>query len=438
MQRIGDNRVQNIIISGGRIIDPLAGRDEPGDLYIVRGQIASAPAEHWDCQIDARGCIVSPGLIDLHVSFREPGDEKDETIVSGTAAALAGGFAAVACFPDSIPAVDNRAAVEFIQLQTERATHCRILPLGAITKERAGKELAEIGQLVEAGAVAFTDGKQPVANAEIMRRALEYVRMFGRPILNLPLVPELSANGVMHEGYYSTLLGLPAIPAAAEEIMVARDIALAELTGAHVHLMCLSTAGSVELVRRAKGRGIPVTADVAVHNLLLDDSAVQSFDTNVKVLPPLRTPRDRDALLAGLQDGTIDAISSDHQPFAAEKKDIEFDAAPFGIVGLETLLPLCVTELIRTERLSWTQWIQAVAVNPARILRLPPATLRPGTPASVTVIDPQAEWEIDPQRFLSRSRNTPFAGRRVSGKAVAVVVDGVLRYSLQHDLVPAV
>lgn len=419
-----------IRIQGGRIIDPARQIDRVGDLLLREGRVVGIdePADPVDETIDAAGLIVCPGLIDLHVALREPGHEEDETIASGTAAALAGGFTSVACLPDTSPVVDNRAAAEFIVLQAERAGHCNVFPLGAVTKDHAAEELAEIGQLVEGGAVAFTGAKRPIADAEIMRRALEYTRMFNRPIFNHPQVPELVAKGVMHDGYYSTLLGLRGMPAASESIMIGRDIALAEMTGGRVHLMCVSTIDAVEQIRRAKARGIAVTADVAPHHLALTDESLQSFDSNFKVDPPLRTPEHIAALIAGLKDGTIDALCSDHQPYADEKNSVEVDLAPFGIVGLETLLPLCVKCLIEPGHLTWPELIAKLTTGPARILNLDKGTLRPGADADVTLIDPEAEWIIDPARFRSLSRNTPFAGWNVRGRASTVLVAGQVRY----------
>jgi dihydroorotase len=331
--------------------------------------------------------------------------------------------------PDTSPVIDNRAAAEFILLQAERAGHCHVYPLGAVTKNHEGKELAEIGQLVEGGAVGFTDSKKPVANAEIMRRALEYTKMFNRPVFNHPQVPELAAGGVMHEGFVSTLLGLRGIPAAAEEIMVDRDIALAEMTGSRLHLMCISTVNGVEMVRRAKARGVKVTASVTPHHLALTDDLMRTFDSNYKVDPPLRSSEHIAALVEGLKDGTLDCISSDHQPYAAEKKDHELDLVPFGIVGLETLLPVCIKMLIEPGHLNWSQLVAALTVKPARILQIPKGTLAAGAVADVTVIDPAAEWTIDPARFRSKGRNSPFAGWKVRGRAQAVIVEGAVRYS---------
>ncbi len=427
-----------LVIRGGRIIDPSQNVDRVGDLVIEDGRVVGidVPASP-DEVLDAAGLLVVPGLIDCQVALREPGFEEDETIVTGTAAALAGGLTSVACLPDTVPVVDNRAAAEFVQLQSDRAGHCNVFPLGAVTKDHAGQELAEIGQLVEGGAIGFTDGKTPVANAEVMRRALQYTRMFDRPILCHPQVPELVQDGVMHEGFYSTLLGLRGMPPAAEEIMTARDVALAELTGGRIHLMCLSTDGAVDLVRRAKKRGVRVTASVAVHNLLLTDAEMRSFDPNLKVDPPLRSQDHVDALIAGLKDGTIDVITSDHQPVAEEKKDRELDLAPFGISGLETLLPLCVKALIEPGHLTWPQLIDKLSTQPARVLGLKKGTLQPGADADVTLIDPELEWTVDPQQFLSKSRNTPFAGWKVRGRATRVLVGGQVRYTLSEGVLAA-
>ena len=420
----------SILIRGGRIIDPSQEIDTEGDLLLRDGKVVGidvSAGASADEVFDASGLIVSPGWIDSQVALREPGDETDETTATGTAAAVAGGFTSVVCLPDTSPVIDNRAAAEFVLLQAARAGHCHVFPLGAVTKNHAGEELAEIGQLVEGGAVGFSEAKRPVANAEIMRRALEYAGMFGRPIFDHPHVPELVAKGVMHEGYYSTLLGLRGMPAAAEDIMVGRDIALAELTGGHVHLMSLSTIGSVEQLRRAKARGVHVTASVTPHHLALTDASLESFDPNYKVDPPLRSSEHVSALIDGVKDGTIDVISSDHQPYAEEKKSRELDLVPFGIVGLETLLPIVVQTLVQPGHLSWPQLIERLTCGPARILGLDKGTLRSGADADVTVIDPNAEWTINPTAFRSRGRNTPFGGWKVRGRVEAVVVGGDIR-----------
>lgn len=420
----------SILIRGGRLIDPAQQVDRVADVLIEGNRILAIDPQMAaaELEIDATGHIVCPGFIDLHASFREPGFEDDETTATGSAAALAGGFTSVCCLPDTEPVVDNRGAAEFLLLQAARAGFCRVLPLGAITKGRGGAELAEIGQLVEGGAVAFTDAGRPIANAEIMRRALEYTRMFECPLFNFPQEPDLVEDGVMHEGFHSMQLGLKGMPAAAQDIMVSRDIALVEMTDSRVHLMCISTSGSVDQIRAAKQRGLRVTCDVTPHHLLLTDENLRRFDANYKTNPPLRTRPHIDSLLEGLKDGTIDAICSNHRPFAQEKKQVELDLAPFGIVGLETLLPVCVTALIDTNVLEWPQLIDKLTAGPARVLGLDRGSLAVGSTADVTIIDPQEAWTIDAQQFHSRSRNTPFDGMSVRSQVKTVLVDGQIRF----------
>lgn len=423
-----------LLLKQGRVIDPAREMDGIADVLVRDGLIAEIGSVNQvaDSQLDCSGKIVCPGLIELHAGLRDPGFEEDETTVSATAAALAGGFTSITALPDTQPVVDNRAAAEYVILQAARAGNCRVYPLGAVTRDNAGAELADLGQLADGGAVAFTDAKRPIQSAEILRRALEYARMFERPIFTHPQDATLNANGVMHEGYYSTLLGLRGMPAAAEEIMVSRDIALVELTRSRVHLMCISTRNSIERIRTAKSQQLGVSADVAIQNLLLTDEALQTYDSNFKVDPPLRSREHVTALIEGLRDGTIDAISSDHQPFASEKKDREIDLVPFGIVGLETLLPLCIKALIEPGYLSWPQLIAKLTSGPAAVLGWSDrGTLAPGLAADITVIDPEYRWTIDPAQFRSLSRNTPFAGWEVRGRARYVIVDGQLRYAAE-------
>ena len=430
--------MSRLLISGGRVIDPANNIDCIADVLIensrivavtagIAGRTQSVPGP-GTIVIDATGLIVSPGFIDTHVSLREPGFEEDESTATGTAAALAGGFTAIAAMPDTSPVVDTRSAAEFIRLQADRARNCRVFALGAVTKESKGEELAEIGQLVEGGAVGFTDGRHAVANAEVMRRALEYTRMFDRPILHFAMVPELTDGGVMHEGFESTRLGLRGIPAAAQDIMTGRDIALAELTDGRVHLMSVTTRDSVDRIRAAQARGLKVTADVTPHHLLLTDALMDSFDTMFKCLPPLRSQDHIDALIAGLKDGTLSAISADHQPLAAEKKQVELDIAPFGISGLETLLPVCVKALIEPGHLTWPELIARLTTGPASILGLPLGTLSVGQLADITLIDPTEQWTVNASEFRSKSRNTPFDGQRFTGRVTTVIVDGEVRY----------
>ncbi len=424
--------MNSILIQNGRIIDPASGRDEIGDLLIVDGKIADASKSNGSPGqvIDARGKIVAPGFIDCHVSFGEPGYDEDETIATGAAAALAGGFTTVACLPGTNPVIDTRALAEFIIRQGERARQCRVLPLGAVTKGLEGLELAEIGQLVDGGAVAFTDGKKAVANAEIMRRALQYTGMWNKPVLHHAQVPELVQGGIMHEGFQSTVIGLLGMPAAAEEIMVRRDLALAETTGGQIHLMCVSSLRSVDEIRRAQQRGLRVTADVTPHHLLLTDECIAGYDANYKVNPPVRTEEHRAALIEGLKDGTISIIASDHQPVANEKKHLEIDRSPFGIIGLETLLPLCVEALIVPGHLTWADLISKLTVGPATLLELPTGHLAVGAAADVVILDPEARWTIDLNEFQSRSRNSPFHGRSAQGRVVTTIVEGEVRYQL--------
>lgn len=419
------------LIRGGRIVDPGQSIDRVGNLLFRDGRIVGIDTDTSvaDQVIDASGKIVCPGLIDAHVALREPGNEEDETTETGTAAALAGGFTSIACLPDTKPAIDNRGAAEFVFLMAERARNCNVFPLGAVTKGNNGEELAEIGQLVEGGAVALTDGKRPIVNAEIMWRALEYASMFDTPVFNMPQVPELVTKGVMHEGFNSTLLGLPGVPSAAENIMVSRDIALAARTEGRLHLMCVSTSVSIDLIRRARERGVAVSCDVTPHHLALTDDSLKTFDPNFKVDPPLRPQSHIDAMIDGLKDGTIDVISADHQPWAVEKKTCELDYAPFGIVGLETLLPICIQTLIEPEHLTWLELLSKLTTGPAKLLGLQKGTLSPGADADITIIDPDVEWTIDPERFRSKSRNTPFTGRTVRGRADQVLVGGEVRYS---------
>jgi dihydroorotase len=423
--------MSTLCIAGGRVLDPSQQLDQVADLWVKDGTVVGLgprPDLRADRTLDARGKIVCPGLIDMHVHLREPGREEDETIATGTAAALAGGVTSVACMPNTEPAIDSQAAAEFVHLQAQRAGHANVFPVGAITKGRAGKELAEIGGLVEGGAVAFTDDGSPVVNSEIMRRAMEYCRMFDKAVLSHSEDLELTRNAVMNEGFESMRLGLRGYPAVAEEIMVFREIALAELTGARVHILHVSTAGSVELIRRGKRRGVRVTAEACPHHFTLTDDSLRTFDSNYKMSPPLRTRDDVQAILEALRDGTIDVLATDHAPHAPEKKMRELDQAPNGIIGLETFLPVCVKGLIEPGVLTWPEMIAKMTTNPARVLGIDRGTLRPGAVADVTVIDPDAEWTVDPGQFRSKSRNTPFAGWRVRGRAHAVLVAGVVKY----------
>ena len=429
---MGKLALPTIQIAGGRIIDPSQERDEIGDLWISRGHVLPTGAGYEEAEIviDARGLIVCPGLIDVHVHLREPGNEEDETIATGAAAALAGGVTSVACMPNTIPPIDSQATAEFVVLQGQRARQANVYPVGAVSKGRKGEELATLGQLVAGGAVAFTDDGAPVASAALMRRALEYSKMFDRVIMQHCQVPELTVGGVMNEGFESMRLGLAGMPDAAEDIMVARDIRLAEITRGRLHIQHISTARSVELVREGKRRGVKVTAEACPHHFTLTDERLRTFDSNYKMNPPLRTWSDVEAVVGGLRDGTIEILATDHAPHAPEKKMRELDLAPFGVIGLETLVPIVATHLVDPGHLSWPEAIRKLTINPAQLLGISKGTLRPGADADVTLIDPTARWTIDPSQFRSRSRNCPFAGWEVRGRAHTVIVCGEVRYTL--------
>jgi dihydroorotase len=419
-------------ITGGRVIDPSQGIDQITDLWIRGNQVAGIGQQSFEPThtIDAAGKIVCPGLIDMHVHLREPGREEDETIATGTASALAGGVTSVACMPNTEPALDSQAAAEFVHLQADRAGNANVFPVGAVTKGRQGVELAEIGGLVDGGAVAFTDDGSPVSSAEVMRRALEYCRMFGKAVLSHAEDLELTRGGVMNEGFESMRLGLRGMPAAAEEVMIHRDIELAALTGSKLHILHVSTAGGVDLIRRGKKLGIQVTGEACPHHFTLTDQCLRTFDSNFKMSPPLRTQADIEALIQGLKDGTLDVIATDHAPHAPEKKARELDQAPNGIIGLETLLPICVGALIEPGHLTWPQLIEKLTINPARVLGIDRGTLKTGACADVTIIDPKVEWVIDPAKFKSKSRNCPFGGWKVHGRAHVVVVGGQVRFQV--------
>jgi dihydroorotase len=416
------------LIRGGRVIDPSCNTDDVNDVYLEDGKVADVGRKIGSPDgalvLDATGKMVSPGLIDVHVHLREPGQEELETVATGAMAAAAGGFSAVCAMPNTDPVTDNQAAIGFIVSQAQRASKARVYPIGAISLGQKGHQLAEFGELVGAGAVAVSDDGKPVVSSHLMRTALEYARTFGIPVADHCEDPTLSAGGAMHEGIVSTRLGLKGIPAAAEEIMVARDILLAELTGGHIHLCHMSTRGSVELIRRAKGKGLRVTAEACPHHFTLTHEACEGYDTNAKMNPPLREPEDREAIRQALRDGTIDAICTDHAPHHYDAKEREFDDAPNGIIGLETAFGLAVTNLVETELLTLSDLINRMSTMPAKIFRLPGGSLRPGSPADVLIADPKARWVVDPAAFFSKSRNSPFGGRQLTGLAEVTIVRG--------------
>lgn len=419
-----------ILLRGGRVIDPAQNLEDVCDLLVVDGRVAALEkgieADGETKVLDVEGCIVAPGFIDMHVHLREPGYEQKETIATGTRAAAAGGFTAVACMPNTQPVADCGAVIAYIRERVRQSGVVRVYPVGALSKGSKGEELAEIRDLVEAGAVAISDDGRPVMNGEVMRRALEYSRLFDIPVISHCEDLHLAADGVMHEGIMSTVLGLRGIPAAAEEVMVARDLILAGLTGGRLHLAHLSSAASVEMVRQAKERGLKVTAEVTPHHLCLTDEAVAGYDTSTKVNPPLRDEGHRAALAEGLAEGVIDVLATDHAPHAEEEKDVEYDLAPFGMVGLETAVPLVVTKLVKTGRLSWRRLVEVFSLQPARILKVPGGTLAVGSAADITVINPELEREVHVSRFYSQGKNSPFNGWRLQGWPVVTVVGGRL------------
>ena len=424
-----------LLLRGGRVIDPSQDIDAVVDVVILDGKVdrigrvgeigeSGRRVETLDCA----GFVVAPGFIDVHCHLREPGREEVETIATGARAAAAGGFTAVCAMPNTDPVTDNQAAVGFVVQQAQRAAAARVYPIGAITIGQKGEALAEFGEMVGAGAVAVSDDGRPVVSAQLMRTALEYARTFGIPVADHCEEPTLARGGAMNEGVASARLGLKGVPGEAEEIMVIRDILLARRTGGHVHLCHLSTAGSVELLRWGKERGIRVTAEVCPHHLSLTEEAVLGYNTNAKMNPPLRTSRDVEALREAVRDGTIDVIATDHAPHHYDEKEREFADAPNGIVGLETALGVIVTSLVEPGIIDVGQLVDRMAVAPARVFNLGGGTLRPGSVADVTVFDPSAQWPVAPTRFQSKGRNTPYAGHRLRGRAEYTIVDGRVVY----------
>lgn len=415
--------MNNLTIRNGRVIDPANKVDAVRDVFVRDGKIAAEPAPDAP-ELDAKRLVVTPGLIDIHVHLREPGRSDKETIETGTRCAAYGGFTSVVCMPNTSPAADNTGTIAFIKQRAAEVGSVNVLPAGAITKNIEGAELASIGSLKRAGIVAITDDGHCVQNNELMRRALEYAKMFELPLMDHCQDNNLVSDGVMHEGYWSHLLGLKGWPSVGEEIIVARNIMLAEQVDWHIHCQHLTSAGSVRLVREAKKRGVKISAEACPHHFTLTDERCQGYDTNFKMSPPLRTQRDVEAILEGLADGTIEAIASDHAPHCAFEKEVEFDKAPFGILGLETELALSLMTLVHKNLLTLPQLVEKFTTGPARLLRLNKGTLSVGADADITVMDPAHEWVYDVNQTASKSRNTPFHGWSLKGKAVATIVGG--------------
>jgi len=426
-----------IVIANGTVIDPANELDAVRDLLIEDGVVRAVdkPGSFHRLeamQVDVRGLIVAPGLIDMHVHLREPGYEYKETVLTGTQSAVAGGFTVVACMANTNPINDNGAVTRYILERARAANLARVFPVGALSKGLKGEELAEIGEMLESGAIAISDDGRPVMDANLMRRALEYCSMFNVPVSVHEEDLQLAAGGVMNEGPTSVRLGLRGIPNAAEDVMVARDIALARLTGGRVHIAHLSTRGAVALVRQAKTEGLPITAEATPHHFSLTEEAVDGYNTNAKMAPPLRLTDDVQAVKEGLRDGTIDAIATDHAPHHQDEKEVEFDQAANGIVGLETALPLTL-KLVESGVLSLTEAIRKLTVNPARILGLPYGTLSVGAPADVTIFDPAGTWKVNPMKLRSKSKNTPFGQWEMKGKIVLTMVEGRVVYDGRED-----
>jgi dihydroorotase len=422
------------IIRNGRVIDPASDRDEVGDVYVENGKIVASKSEIRSASggpkseietIDASGLIVAPGLIDMHVHLREPGFGHKETIESGARAAAAGGFTTIVCMPNTSPIADSPATIAWIKDRVAEVACVNVLPTGAISRNIAGEERAPIGSLAQAGVVAITDDGRCIQNHELMRRAVEYARMVGLPVLDHCQDYNLVGNGVMHEGYWSTLLGLPGWPAAGEEAIVMRNVLLAELCDHHIHCQHITSGGSVRLIREARARGFKISGEVCPHHIALTDEAVQNFDTNYKMNPPLRSQEDVDALLEGIADGTLSILASDHAPHADFEKEVEFDAAPFGIIGLETELGLLLDLLVHKHRnIDIARLIEMYTLEPAKLLGLEAGTLSVGAVADVTLIDPDLEWTVKIDKFESASRNSPFDGWKLKGRAVRTIVGG--------------
>ncbi len=416
-----------ILIKGGHIYDPANKREGVFDILIGDGtivKVAKVIKQTVDRTIDAAGLIVLPGLIDMHAHLREPGREDAETIESGLAAAAAGGFTGVCSMPNTTPVCDNQGVVEFILDKAKKANSVKVYPIGAITKDRKGKELAEASELKRAGCVAISDDGDSVKDSSIMRRALEYAHMFDLPVVSHCEDRDLSADGVMHEGYISTVVGMKGIPAAAESTIVARDLQLAEFTGARLHIAHVSCKESLELIRMAKAKGVRVTCETCIHYLVFCDEDVKTFDTNFKMNPPLRSAEDREVLRKALKDGTIDVISTDHAPHIESAKDVEFDYAPFGIIGLETAIPALSTELVAKKIIGWRHIAEMMSRHPSEIIGIDKGTLGEGKDADITIIDPHRQWVYEKEKIKSKSKNSPFIGYAFEGKVKYTIIEG--------------
>ena len=429
--------MHDLLIRNGRVIDPASGRDETCDVAVAKGRIARVGRIRSKARetIDADERIVCPGLIDIHVHCREPGNEEKESIATAAGAAVAGGFTTICAMPNTQPPADDERAIQYVLHRAARADLSRVLPAGCITKGRQGHDLSEMGQMLQAGAVAFTDDGDGVASASVMQRALQYAHMLGAPVMQHCQDQDL-AGGVMNSGAVAVRLGLPGIAGSGEQIMLRRDIELVERTSARYHVHHVSTAGSVELIRQAKAAGVPITAEATPHHLLLTDAACMNYESNFKMNPPLRSREDVEALRAAVADGTIDCLATDHAPHSAEEKELEFALAPFGIISLECALGLYVKALVDTKRMDWPELVRRMTVGPSEVIRhqMPGlGTLEVGAPADITVIDPKRRWTVRTDAFVSRSRNCPYEGWRLKGKATTTIVGGKIKFMENHE-----
>lgn len=429
---------KQVLIKNGRVIDPANSLDQVCDVLIVNGEVEEvgrvngAVAKTVERVIDATGKLVTPGLIDMHVHFREPGDEEEETIASGSAAAVAGGFTSVVCMPNTNPTIENETDIEYVHRKGRQARKTHVYVMGAITKNREGVELAEMGMMAEAGARGFTDDGHGVQDVSVMLRALKYAKMFDCVVAQHCQDDRIAGKGVMNSGYYATILGLPGMDALAEEAMLWRDIQLVRKTEVRYHAQHISTAGSVELIRQAKKDSLPVTCEATPHHLLLTEELCSEYDTNYKVNPPIRRPEDVEAVKEAIAEGLVDALATDHAPHLQSEKELEFLAAPFGIAGIECALGLYIKALIEPKILDWSGLIRLMTVQPAGIIGIDKGTLGRGKQGDVTIIDPEAEWDIDVHKFISKSRNCPYDGWKVKGKVEATIVSGEVRFEAER------
>jgi dihydroorotase len=427
-------RLSRILIKGARVIDPGSKLDAKRDILIKERRIARIEKSVTDRKarvVNARDLIVVPGLIDLHCHLRDPGRPDEETIGTGSHAAVAGGFTAICCMPNTDPVIDNDGIVNYIYKEAARVGLCDVFPIGSITKGRGGRELTEFGELLEAGAKGFSDDGDTVADNNIFRHALEYSRVFDVPIFEHPIDKNLAQDGLMNEGLVSTRLGLKGSPAIAEELIVARDLLLAKFTGARLHLCHISTEGAVELIRKAKREGIRVTCETCPHYFYFNDEVLESFDANYKVNPPIRSEADRQAIIEGLKDGTIDCIATDHAPHCQAEKELEFANAPYGMIGFETAVSLIIMELINKQNMSWLDVIRKMTVNPAKLIGVMTANMTQGTVANITMIGPDKKWKVSEDNIKSRSKNTPLLGKELKGRVKHVVIKGTIKYALK-------